>query len=810
MKFSELWLREWVNPAINSKTLGHQLTMLGFEVNCVNPASGQFAGVVVGLIIACQRHATIKQLFVTKVDIGKNHFLNIVCSASNCRTNLRVAVATVDATLFSLGKKDKTDTTLVHGEPTEGLLCSFFDLGITSNHNDIIELPEDAPIGQDIRTYLKMNDNIIDINVTPNRGDCLSLLGIARDVATYNRLPLFMPTIKTIFPQVSTKLSVCIDPKTKDACQSYAIRVIENINVRANTPLWMIEKLRRCGLQSINVVKDISNYVLLELGQPISVFNKNYIEGNMVLRYSRLGESFTLLDRSNITLFPKTLVVADQRQILAIAGVSFVNAPFNISLNTQNIVLSCASFNPLVITNGVRRYQLWNDDILHRYELGIDPMIQHYAIERATELLITICNGRPGPVFRAKIPSANLKLNSITLRKKNLYRLVGHFIPDKTVIDILTRLGFQVGYVEHGWKVITPSWRFDISFEEDLIGEIIRMYGYDLIPNIPICTSLLMSSCDHEPVFPLTRAKKLLADRGYREVITYSFVDVKKQTQLHPEQKSMALLNPVSKNMSVMRLSLWTGLLAVATYNQNRQHRRIRLFESGLCFIPDDKANLGVRQDLMLSGVISGPRFNEHWSQSNRLVDFYDIKGDLEAIFNLIGTLEDIEFKKQSHPALHPGQSAAIYLNNNIIGFVGAIHPMLETKLNLTEQTLIFEFLWEKAEKRKKLCQVNDILRFPINRRDIALIVASDIPAADVIRECKKVVKNQLVEINLFDVYQGKGIPKGFKSLGISLILQDSFHTLEEKEITIIVNNCVAALKKRFQASLRSNQCEER
>lgn len=794
MKFSELWLREWVDPAIDSEALADQITMSGLEVDGVEPVAGRFTGVVVGRVVECRQHPNADKLRVTKVDVGGERLLDIVCGAPNCRADLRVAVAMLGAVLPG---DFKIKAAKLRGEPSEGMLCSFSELGISGDHDGIIELPAEAPIGQDIRAYLQLDDNTIAISVTPNRADCLGLLGIARDVAVRNRLPLHMPAIETVAPVISDTLPIRVD--APDACPRYLGRVVKNINIGAATPLWMTEKLRRCGLRSVDAVVDITNYVLLELGQPMHAFDRARIEGGIVVRHAGQDETLTLLDGSEVTLSPDTLVIADHSQALAMAGI-FGGAASGISPTTRDVVLECAFFNPLAITGRARRYGL-HTDASHRYERGVDPALQPRAMERATALLVAICGGQPGPVIDVTSASALPQPATITLRRKTLDRLIGHVIPDEDVSDILTRLGCQVSRTAQGWQAVAPSWRFDMAIEEDLIEEVARVYGYDAIPNVPVRANLVMPH-HREAALPLARVKTLLVDRGYQEAITYSFVDPKTQALLHPQQAPLMLPSPISQDMSAMRLSLWTGLLGAVVYNQNRQQQRVRLFESGLRFVPDNAADLGIRQDLMLAGVIAGPRSDEHWDQPRQPVDFYDAKGDLEAILELTGKLDDIEFRAQRHPALHPGQSAAIYLNNEAIGFIGVIHPELEAKLNLNGRTLVFELLWEKVAERK-VPEANDISRFPANRRDIAVVVADDVAAADIIAECKKVGANQLVGVNLFDVYRGRGVAEGFKSLAISLILQDTARTLEEEEIAATVAKCVAALKQRFQASLR-------
>ncbi|PWD66652.1 phenylalanine--tRNA ligase subunit beta [Pectobacterium parmentieri] len=794
MKFSELWLREWVNPAVDSETLSEQITMAGLEVDGIEPVAGAFHGVVVGEVVECGQHPNADKLRVTKVNVGGDRLLDIVCGAPNCRHGLKVAVATVGAVLPG---DFKIKAAKLRGEPSEGMLCSFSELGISDDHDGIIELPADAPIGTDIRDYLKLDDNAIEISVTPNRADCLGIIGVARDVAVLNQLTLNEPTIEPVAATIQDTFPIRVD--APQACPRYLGRVVKGINVKAATPLWMREKLRRCGIRSIDPVVDVTNYVLLELGQPMHAFDLDRLNGGIIVRMAEEGETLTLLDGNEAKLNADTLVIADQQNALAMGGI-FGGEHSGVNDETQNVLLECAYFNPLSITGRARRHGL-HTDASHRYERGVDPALQHNAIERATRLLIDICGGDAGPVVdvtsKADLPTRA----TITLRREKLDRLIGHVIADEQVSDILRRLGCNVAKIDAGWQATAPSWRFDMEIEEDLVEEVARIYGYNNIPNIPTQAPLIMTA-HREASLSLKRVKTLLVDHGYQEAITYSFVDPKIQGLIHPDEASLSLPSPISAEMSVMRLSLWSGLLSAAVYNQNRQQSRLRLFESGLRFVPDTSADLGIRQDLMLAGVMTGTRYEEHWDLARQAVDFYDLKGDLEAVLALTGKFSEVEFRAENNPALHPGQSAAIYLCGERIGFIGVIHPELERKLDLNGRTVVFELLWDKVADRV-LPDANEISRFPANRRDIAVVVAENVPAGDILAECKKVGANQLVGVNLFDVYRGKGVAEGYKSLAISLTLQDTTRTLAEEEIAATVAECVAALKQRFQASLR-------
>ncbi len=521
----------------------------------------------------------------------------------------------------------------------------------------------------------------------------------------------------------------------------------------------MKEKLRRCGIRSIDPVVDITNYVLLELGQPMHAFDLDRIDGGIVVRMAKEGEKLTLLDGTEASLQSDTLVIADHQKALAMAGI-FGGEHSGVNGETQNILFECAYFDPLSITGRARRHGL-HTDASHRYERGVDPALQHTALERATQLLLSICGGEAGPIIDQTHQAALPVPATITLRREKLDRLIGHVIADEQVTDILTRLGCEVTVGEGQWQAVAPSWRFDMAIEEDLVEEVARIYGYNNIPDVPVQAGLVMTQ-HREANLSLKRAKNLLVDKGYQEAITYSFVDPKIQQLLHPGEEALLLPSPISSDMSTMRLSLWTGLLSAVVYNQNRQQSRVRLFESGLRFVPDTQADLGIRQDLMLAGVISGNRVEEHWDLARQTVDFYDLKGDLESLLDLTGKLDDISFRAEANPALHPGQSAAIYLHDEHIGFIGVVHPELERKLDLNGRTLVFELLWNKVADRV-LPDAREISRFPANRRDIAVVVAENVPAADIIAECKKVGVNQVVGVNLFDVYRGKGVSEGLQ-----------------------------------------------
>ncbi|WP_412503905.1 phenylalanine--tRNA ligase subunit beta [Shewanella indica] len=794
MKFSESWLREWVNPAISRDELTHQITMAGLEVDDVIAVAGNFSGVVVGEVVECGQHPDADKLRVTKVNVGGEELLDIVCGAPNCRQGLKVAVAVVGAVLPGDFKIKKAK---LRGQASHGMLCSYGELGIDIESDGIIELPLEAPIGTDIREYLQLNDVIIDVDLTANRADCLGMVGLAREVGVLNRLNVTEPSWEAA--SVSSERTVEIEVANPEACPRYLGRVISNVNVKAQTPDWMVEKLRRSGIRSIDPIVDITNYVLVEFGQPMHAFDLDKIDGSIKVRLGNGEEKLTLLDGNEITVPADTLVIADNSQALALAGV-FGGEVSGVSEQTRDIMLECAFFAPLAIMGKARRLGLHTDSS-HRFERGVDPELQHKAMDRATRLVLDICGGEAGPVVEAKSEAHLPKATDIKLRRSKLDKLLGHHIDDTDVEQILTRLGFQVVKQGSDWQVKTATYRFDMAIEEDLIEEVARIYGYNNIPNTAPLARLSMT--DHkESDLKLSRVRALLVARGFQEAVTYSFVDPKLQKLVHPDSDAMVLPNPISSEMSAMRLSMFTGLLNAVGYNQARQQARVRLFETGLRFIPDAQAESGVRQQTMLGAVIAGPQSDEHWSMESKTVDFFDLKGDLEAIIGLTVSEAEFSFKGAQHPAMHPGQCAEILRNDRVIGYIGAVHPSLEKPFGLNGKTIVFELELD-ALLQAKLPQAQAVSKFPANRRDIAIVVDEEVAAGEVMTLIRKVGENQLVGLNLFDVYRGKGVEQGKKSLAIALTLQDNTRTLEEKEIAEMVDTVVSALKSEFNASLR-------
>ncbi|WP_440876849.1 phenylalanine--tRNA ligase subunit beta [Thalassotalea sp. PLHSN55] len=797
MKFSESWLREWVNPAISSEELSHQITMAGLEVDGVEPVAGEFTGVIVGEVVECGQHPDADKLQVTKISLGDfndGELVDIVCGAKNCRLGLKVAVATVGAVLPGNFKIKKAK---LRGVPSHGMLCSESELGLADSSDGIIELPQDAPIGSCVREYLDLNDVTIDVDLTANRGDCLGLKGLAREVGVLNSLSVTEPVINAASPSIDDSREITLT--AADACPRYLGRVIKNVNLNVQTPLWMVEKLRRCGTRSIDPVVDVTNYVLLEQGHPMHAFDLAKIDGAINVRYANEGETLVLLDENEVKLSSETLVIADDNKALAMAGI-FGGLHSGVTSETTDIFLESAFFSPLAILGKARQYGL-HTDASHRYERGVDPVLQRDAMERATELLLAIVGGEAGPITEAVANEHLPQAKTVSLRREKLDGRIGHHINDDKVTEILTRLGFTVEFNNNVWQVNVPAYRFDISIEVDLIEEVARIFGYNNIPNVSPKATLAMRS-QQEKGLAVSKLRQALVNRDYQEAITYSFVDPKVQSLLFPEQEVMTLPHPISSEMSVMRVSLWTGLIQSAAYNQNRQQNRIRLFETGLRFIPDESAENGVRQEQMIAGLISGQRSEEHWSKEKAASDFYDLKGDVDALLALTCQAADYEYSAAEIDALHPGQTAQIRKNGELVGYIGTLHPELERKLGLNGRTLVFELLLSQLSTRKLPLAI-EISRFPANRRDIAVVVKEQIDTNKVLQLIEKVGGNYLIDLNLFDVYQGTGIDDGFKSLAIALTLQDIEKTLEEKDITDVVNRVVDTLRTELDATLR-------
>lgn len=642
-------------------------------------------------------------------------------------------------------------------------------------------------------------DNLFDIGITPNRADCLSVSGLAREVALLNQLSVQEPSITPV-PVILSE-SIALTLEAVNACPYYSCRVLQSINASLETPAWIQQSLLKCGIQPTgSVVVDITNYVQIEFGQPLHAFDRDSITGEVVVRFASKGEPITLLNQQSTVLSENTLVIADQHHLLAIAGV-MGGLSSSVQSHTQTILLESAHFTPRFISGQARRYGI-HSEAAYRFERGVDPALPLKALERATSLLLTICGGKAGPIQSFNKDHFFPQLLPIQLRYKAIERLIGHPFAADWVHQQLLALGCQVQPIAGGWEIVPPTWRFDLSLEVDLIEEMARLYGYHRLPSSSACAPVTWQ-LQSETSLPLNRLSTLLIDRGYHEVITYSFVDPQQQQLLHPQQPALILPHPISVKLSAMRLSLWSGLLTTLLYNQRRQQQRIRLFEIGLRFIPNPQAELAVIQQQVVAGIIQGDRDEMHWDLTQQSVDFFDIKGDIEALFALTERVDVLQFKVGSHPALHPGQSADIYYQEQLIGYIGALHPKLVQQFEISGVPLLFELMIEPL-LQSQIPRAQEISRFPTNRRDLALVVPEAVAVQAVIDLCQQVAKDELIKLHLFDVYRGSTIPTGYKSLAVALWFQSSRHTLEESEITTIVARITTALEQRFQASLRN------
>ncbi|MGR9051751.1 MAG: phenylalanine--tRNA ligase subunit beta [Gammaproteobacteria bacterium] len=790
MQVSEAWLRERVNPAVSTEELVEQLTMAGLEVDSVTPAAAAFTGVVVGEVLAMEQHPDADRLRVCRVEVGDKEPLQIVCGASNVRVGLKIPAALIGAVLPGDFKIKKSK---LRGIESFGMLCSEKELGLADDASGLMELSADAPVGTDIRDYLSLNDNIIEVDLTPNRADCLSVEGIAREIAVLNRLDYHPTEIERKSIDHHDELSVTV--AAPEACPRYLGRLIKAVDPDAETPLWMQERLRRSGLRSLGPLVDVTNYILLELGQPLHAFDAAKLNGGIHVRPGKAGESLKLLNDQTVTLDEDVLVIADDRRALALAGI-MGGSDSAVSDTTCDIFLECAFFSPETIMGKARRFGLHTDSS-HRFERGVDPCFQTRAIERATQLIIDIAGGSAGPITEAVAEHTLPKRTPVLLRKQRIEKLLGVSFPNEDVEAMLTRLGMAVKPHSEGCLVTPPGFRFDIAIEADLIEELARIHGYN---NLPKSSLLMRSELGKAPegMLEIDRAKDLLVDRGYQEAITYSFVDESLQLAIAPDSRLVKLQNPISSELAVMRTTLWCGLLQAAVYNVNRQQNRVRLFEAGMRFLGKDDETL---QQQMLAGLVMGFPYPEQWGEKSRKPDFFDVKADVEALFALTGVIPT--FVPATHPALHPGQSAHIKTaEGELVGWMGMLHPSLEKQLGFDSSIFLFE-LDQALLLKKRVPKFAPLSKFPSVRRDMAVIVEEKVTAADLLDCIRGSGEKTVRDVLVFDIYRGPGVEPGHKSVALGLMLQDFSQTLTESEIAAIFSRVLAALASKTGAKLR-------
>lgn len=790
MKFSECWLREWVNPPLKTEELLKLLTMAGLEVDSIDQAAAQFSGVVVGEVLSVTKHPDAEKLSVCEVNDGKEN-LQVVCGASNVRAGLKVPFAKIGAVLSAELKIKKAK---LRGVESNGMLCSATELGLAEESDGLLELPSDAPTGADIRQYLQLDDVVIDVDLTPNRGDCLSVAGLAREIGVLTKTEVIAPNITPVGATIAETFSV--ELMSPLDCPRYLGRIIRNINPHAQTPLWMEEKLRRSGLRSIDPVVDVTNFVLLELGQPMHAFDFGKLEGGIRVRRAIQDEKLVLLDGKEVTLTSNTLVIADHQKVVAMAGI-MGGKHTAVGSKTTEIFLESAFFSPLAIAGKARSYGM-HTDAAHRYERGVDYNLPPVAMERATALLLEIVGGQAGPVIESK--AALPIISPVALRAKRIEALLGMSLPAEEVNDILLRLGLQqVSACPESATWSIPSWRFDLSIEADLIEECARVYGYDRLPVTSPKASLSLQS-QPEKITPIKSIRSALTGLGYQEVVTYSFVEPELEDALAlNNNEAIKLANPISQDMSVMRSNLWPGLILTLKHNQNRQQVRIRLFESGLTF---SRKNNEIKQTLKVGCLIWGARQPEQWGAPEREVDFFDIKGDAETILALTHASQEFSFEPGEHPALQPGQSAQIYRKGIAVGWLGALHPKLIQAIDVPGKVYLLELDYELI-KPGNVAVVTELSRFPLVRRDLALIVGQSVTAGSIHQLLKSTAGPDLKELIIFDLYDGQNIEKGKKSLALGLTFQHPSRTLADAEINPIIDSCINALAATFNAELR-------
>ena len=794
MKLSENWLREWVNPEATTDELAHQLIMSGTELDGIDPVASAFTNVVIGQIKTIEQHPDADRLRVCQVDVAADELIQIVTNAS-IEVDQKVPVAMIGAQLPEAdGKIFKIKKSKLRGVLSQGMFCGSETLGMGEAGEGLLEIPADAGLGADLREVLDLNDVVLDLDATPNRADLLSVSGVAREVGVIMQSPVTEVVVPTAQLDIDDTIPVKIS--CEDLCKHFTGRIIRDVNTQAETPHWMKEKLRRMDVRSLSPVIDVTNYVMLELGQPLHAYDFDKLEGGIDVRNAEEGEKLTLLDGKELTLRADTMVIADDKKALSLGGV-MGGEYSSVTDKTTNIYIESAFFVPEKLMGKARTYGMHTDGS-HRFERGVSLDLQVKGLERATQLIIEICGGKVGPITDVATQDDLEKREAIYYQRSRTKRHLGIEVDDARIEDIMTRLGCQLESADDGWMIIPPVFRFDLSTPEDVVEEIARIYGYDNIPAVLRPMEPLISLKPETQVREESLQNVLVA-RGYQEAITYSFVPPEIESLLTAGAEQIKLSNPISEELSVMRSTLWSGLIPALDKNVKRQQSRVRLFESGLSF---QKSAKGLpEQRKKLAGVITGSLYPEQWDGDTKKVDFYDLKGDVEALLAEVSG-QQFEFIPADHATLHPGQSAKIILGDQQIGLCGALHPALEKKLSLDQQVFVFELDLGLVDE-KKLPEYNKLSPYPSVRRDLALLVKKDTNYDEISNILKGLKINQLVENFVFDVYEGNNIDSNQKSLALGLIFQDFSRTLEEEEISGHVEKIITALKEETGAVLR-------
>jgi len=800
MKISERWLRSWVNPQVSSDALGHQLTMAGLEVDSQEPVAPHFTGVVVGEVLTVVQHPDADRLRVTTVNAGSEinngQPLQIVCGAPNVAVGLKVPVALIGAVLPG---DFKIKPSKLRGVDSQGMLCGASEIGLEDTVDGLLILPADAPIGVNIRDYLALDDRIIELGITPNRGDCLSVRGLARELGVINNLAVNEPAIVTSNVTAERALSVTIaESVQRHGCPRYAGRVITGINPTAATPAWMADALTRSGVRTHSLLVDITNYVLLELGQPLHAFDAAKLQGGIQVRVSTAGEKLTLLNDQEVTLDGDTLLICDDAGPVAMAGI-MGGLDSSVTDSTTEIFLESAFFEPLAIAGRARRYGM-HTDASHRFERGVDFELPLPALERATTLILQLAGGQAGPVTVNERIEALPKRASIPFTLEAIRRLLGFGVSADFVVGTLERLGIQVTGHELDWHALPPSHRFDLTIAQDLGEEVARIYGYDNIPlQLPTQTMTLAPATDH---LNLQSLRQTLVTQGYQEAVSFSFVDEQMEKALNPNVAPLRLANPISSELGVMRTTLMSSLIPCVQYNLNRQQNRVRFFETGLRFIPDTAGDIGkLAQIPTLALIATGGRVPEQWAEAKPQMDFYDFKADVSQV--LLSARVGVNFIRSVRPWLHPGQSAEMIHNGVSIGYLGRLHPSLENQLDLgvtwvAELDLAVLMLTQRSK-------FTELSRFPSVRRDIAVLISGKIITSDIQDTITKAAGDLLAQVWLFDEYTGQGVEQGDRSLAFALLWQHPERTLEDSEIKDGMQRVIDALAHHYDATLRAS-----
>jgi phenylalanyl-tRNA synthetase beta chain len=791
MQFSESWLRSLCNPKLSTEELCHLLTMAGLEVEECRPAGVEFSNVVVAEVLSVEKHPDADKLKLCSVAVGEAAPLQIVCGAPNVAAGMKVPCARVGARLPGIEIKRAK----VRGIESFGMLCSARELGLSDDHGGLLPLAADAPVGEDIRRHLDLDDHLITLKLTPNRADCLSLLGIARELSALTGSPLSAPELEPVAAVVTDTRKVVLD--APQSCSRYCGRIIRGVDAKAPTPEWMRRRIERSGIRSISFLVDVTNYVMLELGQPLHAFDDAELSGAIHVRLPTQGEKLLLLNEQTVTPSNDTALIADDEKPLAMAGI-MGGEHSGISDSTRDLFLESAFFPPAAIA-GKARALGFSSDASHRYERGVDFDLQRKAIERATQLILASCGGQPGPVVEALAADHLPRRNPVRLRNARVARVLGIELPEARIGEMLRGLGLQVEKTSEGFSVTPPSFRFDIEIEEDLIEEIARIHGYDNIPSLPPVARMAMMPAT-ETSRPAMGLRRVVAEREYHEVVTYSFVEAAWEADFAVNPAPIILANPIASQMGVMRSTLIGGLVGTLVANRRRQTERVRVFELGRCFRREAGAGPvdGFSQPLRLGGLAAGHAQPEQWGATARRVDFYDVKADVEALF----APRSLQFTKSEHPALHPGRCAVVSLDGRTVGVLGELHPRWVQKYELGTAPVVFE-LDLAAILSTPFPEYAEVSRFPAVVRDLALVVQQNQVLAPLLAALRAAAPAIVRDVALFDVYQGKGLDESEKSLAFRIVMQDTQRTLEDAEVEAAVASLLAVATRDFNASLR-------